>query len=84
MTLNNLVQLDDIRMPDQLQYVNLSTHPLNIRAIHDFLFFQNLDGNLLTCRDMRSQLDFPERTFSDRFFNAVLADCGGVGVCGIE
>ena len=58
--LDDLIQLNDVRMPDQLQNLNLPRNPLNIALIVDLVLLKDLDGHLLPSRDVDAQLHFPE------------------------
>lgn len=44
---NDLVQLDDVGVPDQLQDVDLSRHSLHIGDINDLRLLEYFDGNRL-------------------------------------
>ena len=44
--LNNFKQLDDVRVPDQLENVNLSRHSLYICIARDLTLLKNLNSHL--------------------------------------
>jgi hypothetical protein len=48
-SLNNFVQLDDARVPDQLKNVDLARNSLDVCNIDDLLLYQNFDCNFLAC-----------------------------------
>ena len=41
-----LIELDDVRMADLLEYLDLSGDPLHVLLVLDLLLLQNLDSNL--------------------------------------
>lgn len=61
-----LIQLNDIRMSDNLENVNLSRHTFDIGLVFDLIFFQNLDCNFLASDQMSSQSYFTECALSER------------------
>lgn len=61
---DDLVQLDDVGMPDQLQDVDFPRDTLHICHVNYLLFFQDLDGYLLACWDVGGRLDFSEGALS--------------------
>lgn len=50
--LDDLIQLDDSRMPDQFEDMDLTGNPLNISYINNLIFLEDFDGNFFTCSDM--------------------------------
>jgi hypothetical protein len=40
------VKLDEVRMADDLENVNLTSHSLNVRDILNFILFEDFNGNL--------------------------------------
>ena len=72
--LNDLVELDDVGVPDELQDVDLSGHPLNIGHICDPLLLQDLDRNLLIRQSMGAKLDLAKRAFAYGLANEVVAN----------
>jgi hypothetical protein len=50
--LNDLIELNDMLVPDQLQNVDLAGNPLHICNIDDPLLLEDLDSNFLTCEDV--------------------------------
>ena len=61
-----LVELDDVRMSDYLQDVDLSRHPVDIRLVLDLVFLKNLDGDLLACDQMRAEAHLTESALAER------------------
>jgi hypothetical protein len=53
---NDLIQLDHMWMPDELEDMNLASDPLHISYIHDAFLLQYLHSNLLTSENVSSQL----------------------------
>ena len=72
--LNNFVEVDDVWVPDQLEYVDLARHALYVRDFCDPLLFQNFDCHLLVRENVVAQLHFAERAFSDRAAEDVVPD----------
>ena len=46
LSLNDLVQLDDVGMPDLLEDLDLTTDSLNVFLVFNSWFLKNLDRNL--------------------------------------
>ena len=44
--LNDFEQLDDVRVPDQLQNIDLTSDSLYVSIARDFALFKNFDGDL--------------------------------------
>ena len=44
--LNDFEQLDDVGMPDELQYVNFASHSLHVSISRDFALFEDFDRHL--------------------------------------
>ena len=57
---DDLIQLDDVRVPNQLQNVNLSADALNICHIKNLVLFQDLDCYHFSCGFVRRQFDLAE------------------------
>lgn len=53
-----------MRVPYELEDVNLSVDPLDIRQIQYLLLLENLDGYLLSGEGMGCHLDLPEGAFA--------------------
>lgn len=62
-----LIELDDVRVPDQLQDVDLSGHPLSVRHFRYFAFFKYFDGHLFVGELVQGRLDLPKSALSDGF-----------------
>lgn len=63
--LDDLVQLDDVRVPDLLENVDLPGDSLDIRRICNTVLLQNLDANLLTRQRMSPKFDFTKSTLAN-------------------
>lgn len=77
--LYDLVQLDYVRMADQLQNVDLARHALHVGGVHDALFLEDLHRDLFASEDVRSQLHLAERALANCLAQNVVAD-GSFGV----
>ena len=64
--LYDLVKLHDVRVPDDLQDVDLSGHSLHVRHVRDPVLLQDLHGHLLSRQNVRAQSHLPERSLPDR------------------
>ena len=62
--LNDLVELDNVRMPYYLEDMNLSCDSFYITDISNFPLLQNLDRHLLLSVHMHPLLYLPECTLS--------------------
>lgn len=60
---DNLVELDDIGMPNELQNVYLSRHALHICNVHYLILFQDLYGYDLARRLVCRQFDLTKGPF---------------------
>lgn len=72
--LDDFVELDDVRMPDDLEDVNLSGDPLDIIDVLDLCLLKYLDGHLLPRVDMDALLDFAEGPLSKCPFELVVSN----------
>lgn len=61
---NDFIKLDDVRMSNQFQDVNLPTNSLHICYIHDTILLQNFDGYLFAGGKMGGQFNFSECSFA--------------------
>lgn len=66
--LNDLVELDEVGVPHQLQNVDLPRHPLDIGDICDLFLLQHFDGDFFVGGLVDGQLDLPESALSQCFF----------------
>lgn len=62
--LDDLVELDDVGVPYELQDVDLPGHPLDIRDVDDSRLLQDLDGHWLAREAVRRRLHFAEGAFA--------------------
>lgn len=60
-----LVELDDVRVSQDLQDTYLARDPFDVGLLHDFLFLQGLDGHLRLRGDVHPQSHLAERALSD-------------------
>ncbi len=67
-SLNNFVKLDDIRMSDDIQNMNLSRYSLHISYINYFFLQKYLNCDFLSGKHMMSHLYFSECSFAKCFF----------------
>ncbi len=44
-TFDDFVELDEVRMPDDLEYVDLSGDPLDVCDLDDLVLVEDLDGH---------------------------------------
>lgn len=62
--LDNLVKLDDVRVTNYLQNVDLSGHPVNIRLVFNLVFLKNLNSYFFACDKMRAEAHLSERSLT--------------------
>lgn len=62
------VQLNDVRVTNEFQDMNLPRDSLDICNINNSIFFKDFDGHFLSSWHMGGKLDFAERTFAECFF----------------
>ena len=60
------IELDNIRMSDDFENVDLTSYSFNVRLIFDLVFFKDFDSDLFSCDEMCSQSHFTKRTLSKR------------------
>lgn len=65
--LNNFVELNNVRMPDHFEDMDLTRYSFDIVHVLDFIFFKNFYRNLLTGAVMNSELHFSESTLANSF-----------------
>jgi len=73
-SLYDLVQLDDVRMADQLQDVDLSRHSLNVRDICDSFLLKDFNGYLFAGERMSTKFDLAEGALADGLLEQVVPD----------
>jgi hypothetical protein len=74
-------QLNDMRMPQQLQVLDLALYPAGHVSGHQPLPVDNLQGDLLAADLVRRQLDLAERALAQRLHDCVLSQAlAGLGV----
>lgn len=62
---DDLIQLHHVRVPDELQDLDLTGNTLDIGHVHNLLLLQHLDRYSLACQDMPSKLHLAKGTFSN-------------------
>jgi len=72
--LNDLEELDDMRMLQELKDVDLTSHTLHISNIYYPLLLENLHGDFFTCEDMSAQFHLAEGPLANGFAQNVMAD----------
>ena len=65
--LNDLIKLDNLRVSDDLQNVDLSGHTLHIGNINDLRLLKDLDCDFFSSREVSPQFDLAEGALPDRF-----------------
>lgn len=73
-SLDDLIQLDYVRMFDEFKNLDLASHSLDIALVDDAVLLEYLDGHLLTRKLMNTQFDFTKGTFADCLLESVVAD----------
>lgn len=74
LSLNDLIELNDIGVADLLENLDLSGDSLHILLIIDLLLLQDLDCNLLASEDVSSLLHLSESTFAQWLTKNVMAN----------
>lgn len=71
---NDLIQLNDVWVPDHLQDVDFTGNTLDIVHVLYFIFFENFHGDSLICQIVNAKLYFSKSSFANRFTENVVAD----------
>ena len=72
-SLNDLVKLNDIGMPDQLENVDLARNSFDISHVTNSILLQNLDRNTFLGQLVLAFAYFTKSAFANLFFNVVVA-----------
>ena len=64
LSLNDLIELNDILMSNLLENLYFTSDPINVRLVLNLALFKYLDGNLFSSDCLHSKLDFPECSFA--------------------
>ena len=72
-SLNDLVKLNDIGMPDQLENVDLARDSFDISHVTNSILLQNLDRNTFLGQLVLAFAYFTKSAFANLFFNVVVA-----------
>lgn len=71
---NVFIQLDDVGVPDGLQYLDLSRHSFDVDILHNFMFFKDLNCHFFSSKVVLSYFDFTKGTFSYGLSKFIMAD----------
>ena len=63
--LDDLIQLDDIRVADHLENMDFTSDPLYIVHVLYLIFLQNFDSDSFIGQFVNAELDFSERALSN-------------------
>ena len=66
LSLDDFIQLDDVRVPHLLQNLDLARDASDILPIFNASFFQYFDCNLFLGQNVLSQFNFSESSFAER------------------
>lgn len=64
---DDFIQLHDVRVSNDFQNVNLSHHSRDVSLVFDFIFLEDLDGNLLMSQLVYAFTHFSKSTRADSF-----------------
>ena len=67
--LNNLVELNDVGVPDFLEDLDFPRYTVDICLILNFGLLQDLDGDLLARDGLHTQLDLAKSSFAQSFLD---------------
>ena len=62
--LDDFIKLNDVRMSNYLEDVNLSGNSFNVVNINDLVFFEDFHSHFFSSQNMSSHFDFPEGLFA--------------------
>ena len=65
--LDDLVELNDVRVPNQLQDVDFSCHSLDVSDLRNLVLLQDFDRDFFPSENVDTQLDFTEGSLSKGF-----------------
>lgn len=65
LTLTYLIKLNDIRVSNDLENVDLPGNSLDVRLVLDLVLLEDLDGDLLASYQMSAQSHLTERALSE-------------------
>ena len=69
----NFIKLNDVRMADHFQDVDLSGDSFDVRYICNPFLFKNLDRNFLPGQSVGAKLDLSEGALANRFLDEVIS-----------
>lgn len=72
--LYDLIELHNLRMPNDLKDVDLSRYPLHICHIDNLAFLKDLNSNFFLSESVSPQFDFAECSLTNRLPQDVVAD----------
>jgi len=67
LSLDNLIQLDNVGVANLLQNLDFASDTLDVFLVIDFLLLQDFDCHLFTCQNVCALFDQAEGTFAQRF-----------------
>lgn len=73
-SLDYLIELNDVRMPDQLQYMYLSGDPLDVADILDFLLLKYFYCDFFSSKVVVTELHLAKCALSNGLAKDVMAD----------
>ena len=74
LSLNYIIQLNNVRMADNLKYMNLPCNSFNITCVLYPSLFKNFNSDFHLSMNMDSLLDFAEGSSPNRLFESVIPD----------
>ena len=79
--LDDLVELDYVRVAHFLKNLNLTRYTLNVFLVLDSALLEDLDGDLLVGQRMRRQLDFSKGTLTERLAHGIVTKASTLWMC---
>ena len=73
-SLDNFIQLDDVRVPSQLEDLDLSGHTLNVHVFDNFVLFKDLYSHFFSCQVVRAEPDFAESSLANSLANQIVTN----------
>jgi len=71
---DDLIELNDVGVPNYLQNLDLSRHALNVCLVRDLVLLQDFDGHALPCQSVSPQPHLPKRSLAQRPSNHIVPD----------
>jgi len=73
-SLDNFIQLDDVRVPGQLEDLDLPSHALDVYIFDNFVLFKDLHGHFFSCQVVCAKPDFAKSSLADSLANQIVAN----------